>query len=119
MQLIANETIKFDSGDAGTARPGQTFELEDAYAKPLIASGAAYPVEELDTDNVDTDAVKAPSALSTPLTPSKPLDKMNRTELEEYATKIGVEGPFERFETKAALVEAITHILNLKKYDSE
>ncbi len=81
--------------------------MDDAYAPLLVASGAARMVEELETQNADTKAVKQSTAPSTPVTPPKALEKMNRTELEDYATQIGVEGPFERFDTKAALLEAI------------
>lgn len=89
------------------ANPGESFEVSDDEAKQLVASGAATAADAKHGEEADDQHAHGPAEPTANPDPEKPFDQMTRTELEDFATSIGMEGPFTSFDTKADLVAAI------------
>lgn len=83
-----------------TYQKGDEFMALDTEVKGLVDQGFAEVVKETSAPQKEADTNAAPKGAD------KPIGKMNRTELEEYATSIGM-SDLEQYATKAELVEAI------------
>ena len=101
MTLQELDTIKHN-GDI--ILRGREFTCSDEAGALLIRSGAAKDPAPVVIRMQEEPKVKEVVA------PSKSLDKMNRTELEDYATTLSL-GDFEQYDSKAKLIEAINKLV--------
>lgn len=84
-----------------TYQEGDEFAALDTEVKGLVDQGFAEVIEEAPESPNQPGKEEAPVELS-----EKPLAKMNRTELEAYATNIGMT-ELEQYGTKNQLIDAI------------
>lgn len=98
--VIADSGIMYQSKKY---QAGDSFEATKEDADWMVKQGVAH-VEK---------AKEAPKAAPKPEQPkqpegdTKPVSEMNRTELEAHAKSVGLAGPYDQYDTKAKLIEAI------------
>lgn len=103
-KLVADTRIKYNMGTI--VEKGDEFSVSDEEAKTLIADSSAHNPSDAKQDEQPQEPEAPATEPQNVEVPASP-DSATRTELEQVASQVGVEGPFERFDTKADLHNAI------------